>query len=245
MWVCNTSFGCESAKYILHPIPEEGKCTQKKGEGYLWAVELLTAAWLGFTAAAGATLFPGMLNMTTVNVSLRAGRSAGYALSAGMAITLSLQAGIAVFFARFLAANPYVLNQMKEWAILVFLFLAVFFLVKGYRAQAPDASHAERSYRGSPFLRGAVLAVMNLLTIPYFFAISGWLLADGRLSASAPARLVFTISAGVGALMIFAGYARLAEWMYRRARFFTRHINYFLSGLLLILAVAQWIRIYF
>ena len=227
------------------PIASAGKCSQKPAAGYLCGVESLNALFLGLVTAAGATLFPGMLNMTSVNVSLRAGRRAGYLFALGMAVTLGLQAAVAIFFARYLTAHPFVLDTLRQWAILVFLCLSAFFLVKGYRAQVAEASRYERPYRGSPFLRGGILAVMNLLTIPYFFAVSGWLLAGGYLSPGGAQRVLFAVSAGVGALCIFMAYARMAEWMYRNAQFFTRHINYFLSGLLLVLALAQGIRVYF
>ncbi|MGB3801721.1 MAG: LysE family transporter [Lewinella sp.] len=208
-------------------------------------MESLTALLLGLAAAAGATLFPGMLNMTSVNVSLRAGRRAGYTFALGMAVTLAAQAAVAVFFARYLTANAMVLETMRHYAILVFLCLSAFFLLKGYRAQISEVSHFDRPYRGSPFLRGSILAVMNLLTIPYFFAISGWFLAQGVLDDAPLARIFFAGSAGVGALLIFVAYVRMADWMYRNAKFFTRHINYFLSGLLLVLALAQSYRVYF
>ena len=207
-------------------------------------MESLSAVFLGLAAAAGATLFPGMLNMTSVNVSLRAGRRAGYAFAVGMALTLTLQAGLAVFFAQYLTENTGILASLKTWAVPVFTGLSGFFFVKGWRAQSAAVPAFDRPYRGSPFLRGAILAVMNLLTVPYFFAISGWFLAGGYLSPQAAARFAFTLSAGVGALLSFMAYARLADWMYRNARFFTRHINYFLGGLLLTLAVVQGIRVY-
>ena len=207
-------------------------------------MESLSAAFLGLAAAAGATLFPGMLNMTSVNVSLRAGRRAGYAFALGMALTLTLQAGLAVFFARYLAEQTGILQSLRTWAVPTFVGLAGFFFIKAYRAQSADVPTFDRPYRGSPLLRGAMLAVMNLLTIPYFFAISGWFLAGGYLSSGEVARVVFMLSAGLGALLIFMAYARLADWMYRNAGFFTRHINYFLGGLLLTLALVQGIRVY-
>ncbi|PPK88320.1 threonine/homoserine/homoserine lactone efflux protein [Neolewinella xylanilytica] len=200
---------------------------------------------LGLAAAAGATLLPGMLNMTSVNVSLRAGRRTAYIFALGMATTVLLQAGIAVFFAGFLNDHALVVDALRQCAILVFLFLSAFFLFKGIRARVAEASQPDRPYRGSPFLRGTLLAVMNLLTVPYFFATSGWFLANGSLHDTALARIVFAGSAGVGALVIFMGYARAAHWMHRNARFVTRNINYLLSGLLLVLAVAQGLRLYF
>ncbi len=211
--------------------------------GYLCGVESLTAVLLGLAAAVGATLFPGMLNMTSVNVSLRAGRRAGYAFATGMAVTFTAQAGLAVIFANYFTNHPTIIGTMKQWAIPTFLLLAAFFLVKGIRGRVAEVLPDDRPYHGSPFLRGALLAFMNLLTLPYFFAVGGWLLADGYLAGSPAARLAFTLAAGAGAWAIFGAYARGARWMQREARFLTRNINFLLGGLLAILALVQGIRL--
>ncbi|MBB4079213.1 threonine/homoserine/homoserine lactone efflux protein [Lewinella aquimaris] len=205
-------------------------------------MDYLTAVLLGLAAAAGATLFPGMLNMTSVSVSLRAGRRAGYQFAAGMAVAFTLQAGLAIFFANYFTSHPGILVVMKQWSAFVFLVLAAFFLFKGYRAKVAEEAAESRPYRGSPFARGAVLALMNFLTIPYFFAIGGWLLTDGHLAGDAAARTGFTTGAGAGAMLIFGAYARLANWMHRRARFLTRNINFVLGALLVVLAVIQGMR---
>ena len=207
-------------------------------------MESITAVVLGLAAAAGATFFPGMLNMTSVNVSLRAGRRAGYAFSAGLAAAFTAQAGIAVFFADYFTSHPGIIGHLKQWAVPMFAFLAVFFLVKGYRGYVARESPEDRPYHGSPFVRGAVLAVMNLLTVPYFFAVSGWLLAHGTLAGGGIARVAFTFGAGFGSLVIFGAYARLADWIHRKALFLTRNMNFLLGGLLALLALVQGIRLY-
>ncbi|CAH0999424.1 hypothetical protein LEM8419_00723 [Neolewinella maritima] len=199
----------------------------------------------GLAAATAATCFPGMLNMNSVSVTLRAGRRAGYRFGMGMATAFTSQAALAVFFASYFTAHPSILTFMRQWAVLVFLILAAFFLVKGFRAKLQAEDPDTRPYHGSAFLRGVALALMNFLTVPYFFAVCGWLLADGYLAADLGSRLGFTVGVGAGALTIFGAYARSARWMQRRAHFLTRNINFLLGGILAILAVVQGIRIYF
>ncbi len=203
----------------------------------------LTAVLLGLAAAAGATFFPGMLNMSSVSVSLRAGRRAGYLFAAGMATAFTAQAALAVFFANYFATHPSILLFMKQWAVLVFLVLAAFFLLKGFRARAA-ASAENQPYHGNPFVRGTVLALMNLLTIPYFFALCGWMLSSHYMQGDLISRLGFTGGAGAGALVIFGAYARLANWFNRRAHFLTRNINFLLGAILVVLAVVQGYRTY-
>ena len=202
---------------------------------------VLTALLLGLASAAGATFFPGMLNMNGVSVSLRAGRQAGYTFSAGMAVAFMLQAAVAVFFASYFAAHPGILDLMRQWAVPLFLLLAVFFIVKGVRGQRREYNN-KVSLTGNSFLRGTALALMNLLTVPYFFAICGWLLTAGHLEPDVAARMGFTLGAGAGAMGIFGAYARLAGWLQRHAHFLTRNINFLLGGILLVLAVLQGMR---
>lgn len=207
-------------------------------------MEILLALLIGLATAAGAVLFPGMLNMTAVSTSLRAGRRAGYRFASGLSSMLTLQAGVAIIFADFLVAHPGIIEGMKRWAIVIFGTLAVFFLIKGWRVQHADIAAEDRPYHGSPFWRGVAMAVMNFLTLPYFFAVGGWLIADGYLASALAPKVFFTVGAGLGSLTIFGAYARLADWIKRNALFLTRNINYILGGLFVVLAVAQGIRIY-
>ncbi len=207
-------------------------------------MDTLTAVSIGFLAATVATIFPGLLNMSAVSVSLRAGRATAYRFALGMALTFATQAGLAVFFANFFTRHPHVTLLMREWAVAVFAVLACFFIVKGIQAKRSALPRRRVEYGGRPLLKGAGLAMMNLLTVPFFFAICGWLLADGLLAGSGTARTGFTLGAGAGAMFCFGGYVRLADWMDRRAVFLTRNINFLMGGLLVILAVVQGVRVF-
>lgn len=208
---------------------------------YLWLVEVLTGLLFGLAAAAGATLFPGMQNMANVGVSLRAGRQAGYAFAAGLSVVFTIQAAVAVYFANALSRHPSIIAFMKQWAAFVFLFLAAVFLLKGFRARRLPVA---RPYQGIPFVRGMLLAGMNFLVIPYFFAISGYLLGDGYLDHGAASSTAFILAAGAGAMTVYRAYARGAHWIDRKAHFLTRNINFLLGGLLIILALVQGGRLY-
>ncbi|WP_420461291.1 LysE family transporter [Neolewinella sp.] len=207
-------------------------------------MDFITALLLGLAAAVAATWFPGLLNMNSVSVTLRAGRRAGYVFGVGMTVAFTTQAALAVFFASYFAAHPRILTFMRQWAVLVLLVLAAFFLVKGFRAQLQHEGPESKPYHGSAFVRGIALALMNFLTVPYFFAVCGWLLSDGYLQSDFGSRTGFTLGAGTGAMLIFGAYTRCARWMQRRAHFLTRNINFVLGGILILLALVQAIRMY-
>lgn len=204
-------------------------------------METFTAPFVGLATALAATFFPGMLNMTAVATSLRVGRRAGYRFAQGLAITLLVQAGVAVLFAEYLGSHPGIIGGMKRYAVLIFVALAVFFFVKAWRGRHRPL--ADRPYHGSPFWRGVAMAIMNFLTLPYFFAVTGWLVASGYLSTVLAARLGFTLGVGAGALLVFGLYARSAAWIDRNAHYLTQNINYVLGGLFTLLAVVQGVRL--
>jgi threonine/homoserine/homoserine lactone efflux protein len=215
----------------------------QNGIGYLCGVQVIVSVLWGLAAAAGATLFPGMQNMASVSVSLRAGRRAGYQFSLGLTLAFASQATLAVFFANYFTQHPSILVFMKEWATLVFFILAAFFFFKGYRARAASISPGDRPYHGSPLMRGMGLAFMNLLVIPYFFAFSGWLLTGGLLGSAFVHRLSFIVGAAAGAMLIYGAYARSASWIDRKAHFLTRNMNFLLGAILVVIALVQLVRI--
>lgn len=203
---------------------------------YLCAVSLLIALLIGLPAGLFATCFPGMLNMTAVATSLRAGRRKGIHFAAGLSAMFCLQVAVAMGFADYLAEHPAILRTLEGYATYVFALLAVFFAVKGWRARRTRLA-TDANYKGSAFLRGMGMALMNLLTIPFFFALGGYLIAEGYLDESLPARLFFALGAGAGALLNFNLYARSARWIESNVAVVSRNINFFLAGLFLVLAV--------
>lgn len=185
-----------------------------------------------------------MLNMQAVATACRAGKQRAYIFSAGLATVIAMQTTLSVFFAGVFTRHPYILKGLKEWAIPLFLILAVVFVAKGFRARAARKAAIEQPYKGGPFWRGVMMSMMNILNIPLILAIAGWLIAAGYLAPGFLPRLAYIPGTALGALFIFFLYARLAEWISEHAAFFTRNINFFLGGLFVLLAVIQAWRIW-
>lgn len=212
-------------------------------ELYLYGVELLTAFLVGVGTGVFITWFPGMLNMQAVATSVRVGKRRSYLFSAGLATTIGGQTTLAVLFAEVLTGNPRVIPAIKEWAIPLFLILAVVFFWKGYRAREARKAEVERPYKGGPFWRGVMMSMMNVLNIPLIFALAGFLMSEGLLSRGFIPRLIYVPGTALGAYLVFLLYARLAGWISRNMALFTRNINFFIGGLFVLLAVVQAVRL--
>lgn len=211
---------------------------------YLCIVEILNGFLAGLATGVFITWFPGMLNMQAVATSVRVGTRKAYLFSAGLAVVIAAQTALAVLFANLLTDNPSILPYIKESAIPLFLLLAVGFTWKGFRARAARKAEKERPYKGGPFWRGMMMSSMNILNVPFVFALAGWLMADGYLSREFLARLFYVPGTALGALLVFFMYARLGDWISRNAALFTRNINFFIGGLFVLLALLQSIRLY-
>lgn len=206
-------------------------------------MELLTAFLVGVGTGVFITWFPGMLNMQAVATSVRVGKRRAYLFSAGLAATIGGQTILAVLFAEVLTGNPRVIPAIKEWAIPLFLVLALVFFWKGYRAREARKAEVVRPYKGGPFWRGVMMSMMNVLNIPFIFALAGFLVSEGYLSRAFIPRLIYVPGTALGAFLVFLLYARLAGWVSRNMALFTRNINFFIGGLFVLLAVVQVVRL--
>ena len=183
-----------------------------------------------------------MLNMQVMSTALRAGRKNAYLFALGVVIIIAVQATLAVLFADYLTRLN-IIPTIKQWAIPLLLILAAGFTFKGYQARKARQKHEVKEYSGGPLWRGLVISAMNLLNIPFIFALASFQLAHGLLPDAYAARLLFVPGVAAGAYGILFGYARSADWLSRHVAYFTRNIYFFVGGLLAMLAVIQVVRL--
>lgn len=238
----------KSRWYCTHSLTIERRQSINSGKFcftlYLCGVEIINAFLAGLGTGVFITWFPGMLNMQVVGTALRVGKRKAYIFSAGMAAVIGAQTTLAVLFANLLTANPSVVPTIKQWAVPLFLILALVFVWKGFRALAARKAEVERPYKGDPFWRGMMMSSMNILNIPLVFALAGFLMADGYLSRAFLPRLFYVPGTALGALLIFFLYGRLSGWISKNMALFTRNINFFIGGLFALLAIFQAVQMY-
>lgn len=200
-------------------------------------MQLLSALFVGFGTGFFSGLFPGMLNMTSVSVALERGRGRGREFALGAGTAVATHALLALFFASYLTTHPEVFIWLRQAAIAIFLLLAVFFLLRARRPRKPARAASSRSR--SAFRFGLTLAIMNVLAIPYFFAIGTYAAGSGYFPLAGSCIPAFALAAGAGAATVFTLYVGSADYVARRASFIATNLNYLLSGLFIVLALVQ------
>ena len=202
-------------------------------------MDFFSNLFFGFIVAAVGIILPGLINMTAVSVCLKKGLRSGLLYSLGASITIFAQALVAIVFADYLSENEEIFPLLKKLAIFIFLVLSGLFLFQALKVKEAKAS--ER--KGKAFVLGVLIAAMNPLNIPYYFTFGAFLEVESLISLQFPYFLAFVIGTALGGMAMLTSYSYFAAYIAQRAQYFTRNINYFLSGLFLLLAVVQIVQL--
>jgi threonine/homoserine/homoserine lactone efflux protein len=197
----------------------------------------------GFAILALGVSLPGLVNMTTVRVCLKHGFATALKFNAGAAIAVFIHAYIAIAFAGLISRNPSFLVHLRQMALLIFMGLSFVFLYQAIRKRATKAS---KQKVGKPVLLGFFVSIMNMINIPAIFALGTYLRVKGQIVFAAPFRFFFVLGAGLGAFTVLNAYAAFAKRVNQNsngANF--QRLNYFLSGLFLLLALVQGMQLYY
>ncbi|MFK5878069.1 MAG: LysE family transporter [Flavobacteriaceae bacterium] len=202
-------------------------------------MEYIIHILLGIFATFVGFLAPGMLNMTAVQIAIEKSVQKSRVFALGASVIILIQASIALYFSTFLSQNPSVIESLEVGGIFVFFALAIFFFMKTRaKLNIKEKKDKEKSY----FVRGVLMAVMNMLAIPFYLGISTFLGAEGLLKMEIAYIITFVFGALFGAYLLFFTYISFAKVIIKRANFIAKNINYILSLLFLVLGIWTWIK---
>lgn len=181
--------------------------------------------------------------MNAAKTSVEKGKKNGITFSLGISTTVILQAYLAVRIAKLVSKNPEIIEILLKLALVIFGSLAVFFLVKGKKQKAETFELMEEKRRGS-FTKGALLAALNLLTIPFYAALNTFFHAQGFMNYTVIDEIVFIVSAGLGTFLVMYLYVFYFDKMEQKTNRFSKNANYILSGLMVVLFLITLFKIF-
>ena len=205
---------------------------------------LLILFFATYSAAFMATVPPGLLNMNAAKTSVEKGKANGIIFSLGVSTMIMLQAYVAVLISKFLYRNPEVIDLLLKVAIAVFAFFAIYFFVSAKNHKKKKLRLTKVSRKNS-FLKGVLLAALNLLTIPYYSGINAMWNASGWIKFELWDVLTFILAAGSGTFTVLYLYTVYFNKLERKTSAFSRNSNYILSLLMLVLLMITIIRIFY
>lgn len=196
-----------------------------------------------FVAAFLATLPPGLLNMNAAKTSVEKGKSNGVIFGLGVALVVMLQAYLAVRIAKYLSKNTELIEILMQVALVIFAILAIYFFIKG-RKQQNQQVQFKQSKKRSSFTKGAVLASINLLIIPYYSGMNTVFHQQGFMNYKVIDEVVFILAAGMGTFLVMYLYAFYFNKMEHKTKSFSKKSNYILSALMVVLCLVTAARLY-
>jgi threonine/homoserine/homoserine lactone efflux protein len=204
---------------------------------------LLTLFFATFSAAFMATVPPGLLNMNAAKTSVEKGKLNGIIFSLGVSTMIMLQAIIAVYISKFLDKNPGVVAVLLKIAVLVFALLAIYFFMAARKNIKKVVKEVKISKRNS-FLKGMLLAALNLLTIPYYSGLNIMWNASGWIKFQVWDIVTFILAAGCGTFSVLYMYTIYFNKLENKTNRFSKNSNYILSALMLVLLTITIHRIF-
>ena len=204
-------------------------------------MSLLTNFAIGFLAAFIGVIPPGLLNMSAAKISMKDGGKSAMLFSLGVGVTVCIQTYVALLFARYLDGHPEVVDILQKVAAGIFLCITIyfFFIAKDSRVEVP--SHVKYS-KTNRFFYGMLLAMLNLLPLPYWVYVSITFSSFGWFSFDQPDLWATVIASGIGTVAMLGVYV----WLFREKKeqkLFNLNMNYIIGLLTAIITIITFVKI--
>lgn len=186
---------------------------------------------------------PGLINMMVLERSISRGKKAGVMTAMGTFIPEFVYTFLAAYAYTAINNNVELGQNLKLAGGLVLVVLGGFYFFRRPEEPKLDYPTSKRdSYRG--FRKGFFTASINMLIIPFWAFIAGYLGSQGYAVTELPDLIAFSLGSALGALVMFLLYVRLGHFVLKRISKVARYSNKFLAVLFLSLGLYQLLRLY-
>jgi len=165
--------------------------------------------FLGFITSFLGTLFPSMLNMTTVKISIKQSQKKAIYFATGVSLIVIIQAYIAVGFSKILINNPDYILTLQQIGTVVFTGLSIFFFYQARTVKKKKSEGRNRKVKG--FVSGLLFSSLNMFSIPFYFGVTSTLVMIDWYEFNMINNLLFVLGSAIGTFSLLFLYARLAR----------------------------------
>lgn len=184
---------------------------------------------------------PGLVNMTVARTCLERGKKSGVLVAIGASFVVVLQAFLAILLAKYIFFNPYVRVILLRTGAVIFFLLAIYFFAKARQKGAKIRVYSKTDKKS--FLKGAIISAINILPIPYFCAVAAAMSVNAEIEYSLFEIIIFSLAAGLGTFVALYFYVFSFLKIEKKTASITKHANYFMGVLMIILVIITLTRI--
>lgn len=203
-------------------------------------IETLQLFLITYFAALAGVIPPGLVNMTVAKSCVDKGKRSGIFVALGASIIVFIQALVAILMAKYIFTHPYVQKMMLRAGLVVFVIMGIYFFI----AAQKEKTKIEVSNKSSAksFLKGVMIASVNVFPIPYFVAISTAFNPDEGYGWANI--IAFSLAAAIGSFTTLYIYVISFMKIEKHTQSFSKYSNYFMAALMAILIMVTLFRIF-
>lgn len=200
---------------------------------------LIHFAW-GWLCGFLGTLPFGTINVSIAEMAIQRGTRVAISMAIGAAVVEFLQSYIALTFSNMLTQNEEIERTILLGCIPVFLLVGIYYLFKKNHA-VPRPTKAANLMGAA---RGVALSSVNLMALPYFVFIGGYLASANYINLKPESIAAFSAGVVLGSFVTFFIYAHLGQLIKRRSEKMSRYASKIVGVIFIVIAISQAIRFY-
>ena len=204
-------------------------------------MEITKLFFITYFAAFLGVLPPGLVNMSVAKTCVHRGMRNGIQVALGASLVVVFQAFFAVLLARYIFSNEMVRTTLLRTGVVIFGILAVYFFIKAKKNKVKEVKIPKHSGRLS-FFKGVFVAVINVLPLPYFCALSAALNINSSGQEGILEVGLFVLAAAAGTFTSLYIYVVGFNRIQNEPRNFAKYSNYFMAALMIVLVVITLFR---
>ena len=195
---------------------------------------------LGIVVSFGGFLPIGMTNVAVADSAIKHGFQRALTVAMGAAMIGIAQAFISLYCSSYIMTHPSV-EEVLTWVSIPFLLgIGVYF----YRQRHAQPTMAMHKSPGHGFMKGALVSVMNVLAIPFYFFYASFFSSLGLVQLDDTTLIVlFSIGAGIGMLIALMLYARLGMYADKKISRLQTYSTSIIAVVMFGLGVLQVVRV--
>lgn len=196
-----------------------------------------------FFAAFAGVVPPGLVNMTVAKSCMKNGKKSGVLVAIGACSITLVHALIAILLANYINGNTYVRHILFRTGIVIFILMAIYFLISAKKAKVKQLEGTKHSGLHS-LGKGVLISSLNVLPMTYFCALGVGLNIESGMQHEILSIGMFMLAAALGTFAALYLYILGFERIEKKAVKLTRYTNYFMAGLMVVLIILTLIRMY-
>ncbi len=183
----------------------------------------------------------GTINVSITEAAIQKGVRVAIFMGIGASVVEFFQSYVALSFYNILTSNPRMERSIILFCIPVFLAIGVYYLFKNDR-RMPKPTHKAAHAMG--FAKGFMLSSLNLVAIPYYVFLGGYLASSGYIKLKPELIASFAVGVVGGSFMVFLLYAKLGQYIRSKSEKLSRYASKIVGLIFITIAVSQAIRYY-